>query len=486
MVDDPRVLADRARILPLRSGDLREAFARRHICRILRGRARVCGLRAIDAAAVEPQLAELIVGPRRVRRRGRGLKGEVHVCDRTRDVPLQLARIRGARIRRKVGSDVDHALEGRESLGVAAELDERVAFHAVRRRVVRGRFHTLLRPAQRTGEVVPCRGERAHADQRSRVAGLQLERTLERALSFRVERRIAGTPRGLHVERPKRCPRAPISRYGCETRLQRRHDLRGRCVDRDRSWRDLGRRLRVRQQPDAPGKQQRHRHADHDPDPFDAHVWLQAMSARQGKPRRALDRSQAAASMRRLSSEPGPLRSANPSSAMSATAPAIPVATGHAPASFTRFTVVVDATDVVPGPACGRARYGNVVWNGTSFASTPSPSVFLLPVRAPSTTRSSISMTSSVSRRPFGKPALSPASTPRRLGVADGGIDMLSRSCSLGFTFAGWLRPFTPVRNTDTRSLRGVAGTGSLYTLLIRCGSSGSVTAPRNWASSFG
>ena len=33
---------------------------------------------------------------------------------------------------------------------------------------------------------------------------------------------------------------------------------------------------------------------------------------------------------------------------------------------------------------------------------------------------------------------------------------------SWGFTPGGWLSPATPVRNTETRSLRGVAGAGTL------------------------
>ena len=40
---------------------------------------------------------------------------------------------------------------------------------------------------------------------------------------------------------------------------------------------------------------------------------------------------------------------------------------------------------------------------------------------------------------------------------ATGAMTVLSRSISDGRTFVGWLRPGTPVRNTCTRSLRGVA-----------------------------
>jgi hypothetical protein len=86
-----------------------------------------------------------------------------------------------------------------------------------------------------------------------------------------------------------------------------------------------------------------------------------------------------------------------------------------------------------------------------------------------------MSTTSSVNRRPFGKPCRSPPSTPSRLGVAVGLIDRLSRSISDGrnrleITSAlfNWeLRSaligppafvVIPVRKISTRSLRGVAG----------------------------
>src|SRR5262249_23667736 len=75
----------------------------------------------------------------------------------------------------------------------------------------------------------------------------------------------------------------------------------------------------------------------------------------------------------------------------------------------------------------------------------------------PIETRSAASTTSSPGRRPFGKPALSPPSTPSVFcdAAGTGAIVVLSRSISEGFTFAGWFRPGTPVRNAVTRSVRG-------------------------------
>ena len=58
-------------------------------------------------------------------------------------------------------------------------------------------------------------------------------------------------------------------------------------------------------------------------------------------------------------------------------------------------------------------------------------------------------MMSSVRRRPFGNPAVSPPSTPNGEHVVEhGAIDMFRRSISLGVTPAGWFSPATPVRNT--------------------------------------
>ena len=89
-----------------------------------------------------------------------------------------------------------------------------------------------------------------------------------------------------------------------------------------------------------------------------------------------------------------------------------------------------------------------------------------------------MSTTSSPGRRPFGKPAVSPPSTPTGLCAAGAfaAIDVLSRSISDGRTPAGWFKPGTPVRNTATRSLRGVAGAGTPKSASISTGSVGLVT----------
>src|SRR5262249_60845763 len=116
-------------------------------------------------------------------------------------------------------------------------------------------------------------------------------------------------------------------------------------------------------------------------------------------------------------------------------------------------------------PEWERPRYGNDAWNGSSFASTPSPSVLvaqLLSIRQPSTTFRATSRMSSDRRRPFGKPARSPPMTPSVLQlVVQGGIVGFRRSSSLACTTGGWFNPGSPVRDTGTRSqLRSIGGVG--------------------------
>src|SRR4051794_9006367 len=132
-----------------------------------------------------------------------------------------------------------------------------------------------------------------------------------------------------------------------------------------------------------------------------------------------------------------------------------------------------------PNPLFGDATYGNAPENGLSFWSTPSPTGICLPPcsglsRAPAITRSSMSVTSSASRRPFGNPATSPASTPKRLGLAVGGTPRLTFSVSAG---AGlwpiWVSPGTPVSSAWTMSVRLVSLTPSLNRALSRRAGSG-------------
>ena len=95
-----------------------------------------------------------------------------------------------------------------------------------------------------------------------------------------------------------------------------------------------------------------------------------------------------------------------------------------------------------------------------------------------------MSITSSASRRPFGKPCRSPPSTPSRFGSFVGGIEVFSRSISDGWIWllsasafstglfrSAWIGAgepsrvgaflAIPVRKISTRSLRGPFGAGT-------------------------
>src|SRR5262249_41795711 len=109
-------------------------------------------------------------------------------------------------------------------------------------------------------------------------------------------------------------------------------------------------------------------------------------------------------------------------------------------------------------PQRGGAGKGNVERNGTSLRSTPSPRVVFVPVRNPSPPPGGVSITSSGGRRPLREARVVPAGAPSRCGFAVGSTSTFSRSISAGFTPGGWFSPGTPVRNTCTRSLRGVGG----------------------------
>ena len=124
-------------------------------------------------------------------------------------------------------------------------------------------------------------------------------------------------------------------------------------------------------------------------------------------------------------------------------------------------------------PSCCRSRAADPRRTGTtensfrSSALTPSPSGTFFPLRKPATACSAMSMTSSPSRRPFGQPWLSPASTPSRFGFFVTGMLRLRRrtSASFGpvkFSFG------TPVRRTATRSSRPCSGTSELVQLVDR------------------
>src|SRR5262245_535304 len=116
-----------------------------------------------------------------------------------------------------------------------------------------------------------------------------------------------------------------------------------------------------------------------------------------------------------------------------------------------------NAASKSPAPTVAPSVYGKLP-AGASAGTQPNVAGSLSVHRTPIAARSSMSTTSSPGRRPFGKPATSPPSTPRfdcdPAGVA--AVPVFKRSISPGAdSIAGFVRPGMPVRNTATRSLRG-------------------------------
>src|SRR6185295_10274023 len=118
----------------------------------------------------------------------------------------------------------------------------------------------------------------------------------------------------------------------------------------------------------------------------------------------------------------------------------------------------------VPGrlwnPPAGAPTYGK--WSVTAAAGASGVNVGSTSgIVAPATARSSTVTTSSSSRRPFGKPAGSPAISPSTFGAGVGGIARLSRSRSACTGPVKFWKPGTtpagiPVSRIAARSARGL------------------------------
>ena len=209
--DDVRVSVDRLLEVPARPRHLREAGERRDVVRVRVHAARVRARGGGEVALVEVQLPQLIAGPRGVRRRAGDVARGLHRLDRAGHVAHQLAGVRDAGVRSDTRPGVHHGLERGERVAVPAELDLRVADHAVDVAVVRVDGLRLLSPPQRAGEVVPGGGERGHAHHgREVVIPLQPERASEHALRLRVVAGVGRDARLLHVREAERCERLPV------------------------------------------------------------------------------------------------------------------------------------------------------------------------------------------------------------------------------------------------------------------------------------
>src|SRR5215207_2389705 len=443
--------ADRSAEVPAGRVDPREAGLRRRVPghgrergTVRRPRRRRPPARQLDAAEQRMHRGRALA------RRSAGVDRAPHRGGRAGEVAVQLAQVGDAGVagQRRLGVDhpLQHALGGAE----AAELDERVDERRIRCERARPRRASAPREPQRATEVVAREREPGARDERVRVAGAPRKRRAQQLVGARVEARVADLARLLQVRGRERDARGDVARSGARGGLQPR-DLRvggrGRSRRRGRRRAERGRRVGAAQQDE---RRERRDEAEEDGD--------ESSHGRRGlTPRRA--RGQ----------------------------------TGwvHAGGWGTGAWAGSTRLSFESNPESGSATYGNAPRNGLSLTSTPSPSGICLPPssglsRAPAITRSSMSTTSSFSRRPFGNPAVSPASTPKRLGLALGGTPRLTFSVSAGTGFEpNCVSPGTPVNSAWTMSVRSVSFTPrSNRAFSSRAGSGASAPAPK-FAASF-
>ena len=303
---------------------------------------RACGS---DAPVRPVELAELHARPRGgLGRVDCSADGERHRRHRARLVAAQLARVRDARVRREARLQPRHRVERAERIGVAAELEERVSDDAVaprRRRRERERAPT---GRERVAEAVPGELERAERADGDQIAPVERQGLSDRAAGLRVVGGIPRLARPLLVGEAEQRPGPAVLRVRSQRRLQRAHET-GRVAGREACCEVLGGDRRS----DSRGRRGR---------------------AAEGPAEQGGDGE----CRRRRACEQKP-----------------------ADHGFC-WPFVLSA------PLNGSASYGKAVMFGTSFASTPSPSAFatVLPLRAPATACSEMSITSSPSRRPFG------------------------------------------------------------------------------------
>src|SRR5712691_13101410 len=110
---------------------------------------------------------------------GSRVERELHRADRAGHVPEQLARVRDARIRRKVRPHAGHRVEAAKAFSVAPELDERIADHAVV--ACGGRRDRTCATAEneRLAEAVPRERERTEPAGRDQVTRREPESAMQ-------------------------------------------------------------------------------------------------------------------------------------------------------------------------------------------------------------------------------------------------------------------------------------------------------------------
>ena len=305
---------------------------------------------------------------------------------------MQLAQVGDARVGGEVGLAVDHVLQRALGLAVAAELDQRVDEHGVGRERVGASARARCGRAERAAEVVAGERERA-ALGRARPASLRAPSPAPREHAVGARRRSRG-----------RRSRAPSA--GTRRRAARRTWSRGPARDGRLQAGDARVGVGVG---GAAG-------AASDAGPA---------SRRGAAPRRG--RAASTGERRQEGERRGERGRRRERSGMDEG----PVATARRCGTVPHWVRRAAAGPARAPARRGRVRAEAVVGDGDVrergperlvVGSTPSPSGSCLPPcsgfsSAPAITRSSMSTTSSPSRRPFGKPAVSPASTPKRFGV---------------------------------------------------------------------
>jgi hypothetical protein len=177
--------------------------------------------RSAGVPRVEIEQAELDARPGgRLALPDRGRRCEPHRPLRPVRVAEQLAGVRDPGVGSDVRLDRVHPVEGRERLPVAAELERRVADHAVD---ARGRGRDPLRPQperERRPEAVARERELPEPRRRDQVARGGAQRQVEDAVGLAVVRRVAGLPHALEIGEAERGERLHIRGVGLQLRLQ--------------------------------------------------------------------------------------------------------------------------------------------------------------------------------------------------------------------------------------------------------------------------
>ena len=140
--------------------------------------------------------------------------------DRPGDVSAQLAGIRDARVGGGVRLQRGHAVERRERLAVAAELELRVADDAVRRRAAGCRCLRGAPDPERVGEAVPRERNPAEAGQGVDVLAVELVRAAEHGVGPGVVGRVTGLAGALRVRESEQGVRLGIAGAGAGLVLQ--------------------------------------------------------------------------------------------------------------------------------------------------------------------------------------------------------------------------------------------------------------------------